>query len=211
MDVKFEQDSIEKISKEIGGIEYKAKRIFQQAVNRTMTKAVEYEREAVRKRYVISAGGEIDLWKQIRKKSATYSNPVGQIISSSTMNRMSSFLVTPRRLAHGAGRPAAYRGKVLRDSPTEQVKGFMVRFRSGREEFVHRVDGKKYETPKLLAERLAKKLDPTKIEPLYSPATPFMAAKGWAGDDSEVQKKTAELLEKNIRKQIDRFLKARDS
>lgn len=90
MDVKFEQDSIEKISKEIGGIEYKAKRIFQQAVNRTMTKAVEYEREAVRKRYVISAGGEIDLWKQIRKKSATYSNPVGQIISSSTMNRMPS-------------------------------------------------------------------------------------------------------------------------
>lgn len=210
MEIRFEQDAIERISKEIGGIDYKAKRIFQQAVNITTKKAVDYTREAVRKRYVISAGGKIDLYKQIQKKAATYANPVGQIISSSKMNRMSSFYVTPRILAHGASRPRTYRGKVLRKSSMSDIDGFMVQFKNGHKEFVHRVEGKKYKTKSILRERLKKKLDPTKIEPVYSPATPFMTAKGWAGNNAEVEKKTAKLLEKNIRKYMDKFLKARD-
>lgn len=200
-------EKIEKISQEIGDIPYKARKIFQKAVNDTSKVALKKEIESVRKRYAFSAGGNINLQEQIKRKSATYANPMSEIISRSAINRLSQFYVTPRRLSHGAGRPKTYRGKVLRQGSVKPQKGFMVRFKSGHEEFVHRIKGKEYAPGAARQYRVSRGLDLTKIAPVYSPATPSMVGKVW---ETGVREETAELLQKNIQIQIDKYLKARD-
>lgn len=208
IDVKIDDQMIQEIADQIGGMQYKSRRIFQQSLNQTAKEAVELERDGVRKRYAFTAGGKINLYEQIRKKSATYATPMSEILSQSTANRLSWFYITPRTLAHGAGRPKMYRGKVLREGSVKPVKGFMVRFKSGHEEFVHRIEGQTYRDGPAKAYREANHLDVTKIAPVYSPATPSMAGKAWVLEG--VREETAKLLRVNVQKNIDKFLKMRD-
>lgn len=223
MDVRidFEKDAIARISNEIGGIPYKARRIFQLAVSDT-TKAVEkLEKKAIKEEYYIgrSAGSHnINLPREIRKKAGTYANPVGEILVASAMKRMSSYFVSPKRLAIGAGRPKVYKGKAIRSNKAVSFartgpngrsdKAFMVQFPSGHKELVHKVWGETYKQEPYKSYRKRRGYELTKIEPVYSAATPFLASKMWK---KNVEKEAGDLLQKNIRKYIDQFLSVRDS
>lgn len=223
MDVRvdFEKAAIARISKEIGDIPYKARRIFQLAVSDTTKAAEKLEKQAIKEEYHLgrSAGSHnISLQKEVRKKAGTYANPVGEILSVSAMKRMNSYFVTPRKLAIGSGRPKVYKANSLRKNKPvafarsgpngRSDKAFMVQFPSGHKELVHKVYGETYKQEPYKSYRKSHGYELTKIEPVYSAATPFLVSKTWR---KRVEAETGAILQKNIRKYIDQFLEVRDS
>ena len=95
--------------------------------------------------------------------------------------------------------------KDLYDRERGGVKMFMVRFKEGGIQMVSRVPGKTYSSGHggKLKERLAKKLDTTKIEVEYAPSETHMFSKAYDGIDEKVAAK----LQQNTKKYINKFLK----
>lgn len=211
---KIEPDkaALDRITKEIGGLAYKAPTILKEAANDTGKYALKLTLMEAEKRYDYNHA-KINLASEVRRKSATYANPRTVISVKSHMNKMIHFNVTPGRVANVSGRPDSYKGRVLRSSSMKTlydherggVKMFMVRFKKGGIQVVSRVPGKKYssESGGKLKERMEKKLDTTKIDVVHAPSETHMFSKTWSGVDAKV----AEKLQQNTKRYINKFLK----
>lgn len=210
--VEPDTEALHRITKAIGGFAYKAPAIMKDAANATGRYAMKLALKEAEKRYDYNHA-KINLAGEVRRKSATYANPRTVISVKSHMNKMIHFNVTPGRVANVSGRPAAYKGRVLKNSSMKDlydrerggVKMFMVRFKEGGIQMVSRVPGKTYSSGHggKLKERLAKKLDTTKIEVEYAPSETHMFSKAYDGIDEKVAAK----LQQNTKKYINKFLK----
>lgn len=211
--VEADREALERITEIIGGFAYKAPSILKDAANATGRYAMKLSLKEAEKRYDYNHA-KINLASKVRRKSATYANP-RTIITAETdhMNKMIHFNVTPGRVANVSGRPASYKGRVLKSSSMKTlydhdrggVKMFMVRFKEGGIQVVSRVPGKSYSSGHggKLKERLAKKLDSTKIEVEHAPSETHMFSKAWDGVDEKVAAK----LQQNTKRYINKFLK----
>lgn len=186
--------ALKSISEAIGGISYKAPTILKDAVNATGKNALKKIRKKIEDKYDTSSK-KIDLQKALRRQSATYANPRTIITAVSPVLSLGYFNVNPRQVAHGRDRPAVYRGAVLKGEQKELVfgkyKGFMVRFKSGHEDVVVRTPGS------------------SEIKTLKSPSVRSMTRTVY--QEEGVEAETIMLLQKNLNRYIDRFLKARNT
>lgn len=201
--IKPDEEALRKISDKIGNIPYKAPTILKDAANETGKMAMQRVQQGIRQRYVYKDSA-VRLKEHIKRKSATYQNPRTIIEARGTMNSMSDFVVTPRRLSRGANRAGPYAVHVLRSTSPVRMneRTFMVQFKSGHIAVVQRIPGKKY-SDKYALEREAKHLDVTKIKELKGPSIAHMAS----GVYHEVEGEIGIRLQANIQKHIDRFMK----
>lgn len=216
IDSTVDEASLENIINAIDGISYKAPTLLKNALNATGKESMKQLREGIAKRYAITSPG-IDLQKSLRRISATYANPRTIMQSSGLRNTLADFVVSPRRLAHGASRPKSYSGKVLisralKELEVNKQKPFITRFNNGEgkkwhDDIVVRVPGKEYKDAQKRRERLKKRLDLTKIEVLTTVATPQMMGVVYNREVSEDESKR---LVENLRKEIKKFFNARD-
>lgn len=200
---------LQRITEEIGNIAYKAPTILKNAANATGKFAMKRINEGIEKEYDITSSA-VNLRESIKRKSATYANPYTTIKSHSPMTRMTDFYVSPRIPAIKGKRPNVYCGHVIGTYGNKKIvrngiKAFIVRFHSGHEALVYRVPGETYENKSKLRERQEKHMDTTRIDEVHSPAIPFMMLKMFRKHEKDIENE----LSKNVKKQIDSFLKRR--
>ena len=199
-----EEAALNRITKALDGISYKAPTVLKDAANETGKYAEKKIVDTATKRYVFD--NTIHLKNAIKRKRATYANPRTILSIKSSMNKMIHFMVTPGKPANLPGRPSVYKGKVLRQSAIKPlyengVKAFIIKFTNGGAQVVRRMPGKTY-SGKNLAKRRAKKLDTTKIDVMYSPSETHMMAKGYVLSETDINNQ----LQKNIKKHINKLM-----
>lgn len=210
MEVSFDADkaALDKITKEIGDIAYKAPTILKDAANATGKEAVRAIKEGLAKRYDFT--GEDRPENSLKRKSATYANPRTIISASGPMHGIEDFRAGPFRLTSKRRSRPVIRGRVLRSSGIRTLRkygnnAFVVRFDSGHMAVVVRNPQKRYENQQKLAKRAQAGLDTSKIEVIDSPNAASMAGKAF----EERQDDIGEMLQKNMAKYIARFNEGR--
>ena len=192
LNIEFEPEkaALERITKAIGGVAYKAPTILKDASNATGKYAMNRIFREIEKRYDYDDQA-IRIKKAIKRKSATYANPRTIIQASSTMNKLLNFHVSPRMVAITGTRPDVYKAHVLKGNGDKLVikdgfKGFIVRFQNGHEELVARSSKERYPVKKL-----------------FAPSETHMARHGFENSEEKIEKKLEENLQKFTRKFIE--------
>lgn len=194
VNVQFEpeKEALERISRAIGGVSYKAPTILKDASNATGRYAMNRIFREIEKRYDYDDNA-IHLKEAIKRKSATYANPRTIIHARSTMNKLMNFHVSPRTVSVTGARPEVYKGHVLRGHGDKSVikdgfKGFIVRFKNGHEEMVARDSSSRYP-----------------VNTLFAPSETHMAKRGFEESEEKIHQK----LEQNLQKFTQKFLNSR--
>lgn len=208
--VDVEKD-LQKLTKQLDGVWYKAPSVLKDAANATGKYAMKQLGKASEKRYDYR-DDETRLAAHLRRKSASYANPYSVITAKGKMNALTKFHVSPMTLAHGSSKPGAYAAHVLKGQSDKALEGngkmskaFVVRFKkSGHIALVQREYGKKYKNP---GERTSKHLDPTKIVQKDTSSPVHMASKVYDLEQDAIGEK----LKHYTQMYIDKFMKARAS
>lgn len=167
------------------------------------------KKDLVEKAEEVYALKEPDFEKSIRLQRATKSKPWATLIIEGAAKQLVDFDYEANSGAEGA------KGKLLNaggmkdlTEKTRELKGFVVRFKSGHVAVVRREPNERYTNPDKLADRRKKKLDTSKLRVYYSPSVVHMLGnkKDVFG---KVEPKIQENLHKKIEKQIEKILRGR--
>lgn len=197
LNIEFEpeKDALERITKAIGGVAYKAPTILKDASNATGKYAMNQIFREVEKRYDYDDQA-IKIKEAIKRKPATYANPRTIIHAKTYMNRLMNFHVTPRTIAISGARPDVYKGHVLKGTCDEPV------IKNGFKGFIMRIQNKKSGTSHdELVARASKNRYPVKT--LFAPSETHMATYGFENSEEKIEKKLKENLKKFTRKFIE--------
>lgn len=192
--VDVEKD-LQKITKQLDGVWYKAPSVLKDAANATGKYAMKQLGKASEKRYDYR-NDETRLAAHLRRKSASYANPYSVITAKGKMNALTKFHVSPMTLAHGSSRPGIYAAHVMKGLSDKSLEGnrnkskaFIVKFHSGHVAAVQR------------------DLDSTKLEEKKTISPVHMASKVYDLEQDAIGEK----LRHYTQMYIDKFMKARAS
>lgn len=194
--IRVEVDqALQRITKQLDGVWYKAPSVLKDAANATGKYAMKRLIKTSEKRYDYRED-ETRLADHLRRKSASYANPFSVIKVKGNMNALTKFHVSPMTLAHGSSRPGVYAAHVLKGHSDKSLEGnkdkskaFVVKFQSGHIAVVQRELG----TKKIVENRT--------ISPVH------MASKVYDLEEDTIGKK----LQYYTQMYIDKFMKARGS
>lgn len=195
--IDINQKDLKRIEDALTGVEKTAPNVLKIALNATAKQTRSELSKKARKAYAVKVSG---FNKSMNTKNATTGKLEAVIKTKGEAMELGQFRAAPFRVANGDDRPENIRGKVLTQSQMadlvkSDIKAFVVKFKSGHVAVVERVPGKKM------------KSNPHKefLRKLLSPSIPQMI-----GNEKEVygevRTKIGQLLEENIRKQVDRVL-----
>ncbi len=196
LNIEFEpeKDALERITKAIGGVAYKAPTILKDASNATGKYAMNQIFREVEKRYDYDDQA-IKIKEAIKRKPATYANPRTIIHAKTYMNRLMNFHVTPRTIAISGARPDVYKGHFLKGPGDEPV------IKNGFKGFIMRIQNKNGTVHDELVARASKNRYPVKT--LFAPSETHMATYGFENSEEKIEKKLKENLQKFTRKFIE--------
>lgn len=202
-------EALEKITKQLDGVWYKAPTVLKDAANATGRYAMKQMVKSSEKRYDYKDDAT-RLATHLRRKSASYANPFSVMTVKGSMSALTKFHVSPMTLAHGRSRPGSYAAHVMKGQADKALggndkmsKAFVVRFKkSGHVALVQREYGETYKNPE---ERKSKHLDPTKIVEKSTSSPVHMASKIYDLEQDAIGAK----LQHYTQMYIDKFMKAR--
>lgn len=195
--IKVESNDLKRIENALVGLEKKAPNVLKTAINATARQSRRELSTKAKKTYAVKLSG---FNKSMKMKDATIGKMEAVIKTRGKAMELGQFRASPFRVTNGADRPKVMKGKVIterqmKELVNDDIKAFVVKFRSGHVAVVERVPGKKM------------KSNPKKefLRKLLSPSIPQMV-----GNEKEVygemRPKIDQLLQENISRQIDRIL-----
>lgn len=200
---QVEMQDLTQIESALGMLKDKTKYVLRAAINATAKQTVRLLTEEANREYYISQG---KVKKTLSVKNATVGTLAATVTSKEPVNELYDFKVSPRTYIRGGGVAGGYKGNVRRDkeaaklvlkpgAASDQYKAFVVKYQSGHVTVGQRVPGK----------QMKSKPDKEFVKTLLSPSTPNMLGyeKGVYG---VVEPQMYDMLQRNIREQIERFL-----
>lgn len=188
------ENDLQKITKQLDGVWYKAPSVLKDAANATGKYAMRRMTRASEKRYDYRED-ETRLSEHLKRKSASYANPYSIITVNGKMNALTKFHVSPMTLAHGRSRPGIYAAHVLGGKSNKALEGdnnfskaFVVKFSSGHIAAVQRQTGS------------GKIVEKKTVSPMH------MASKVYDLEQDAIGAK----LQQYTQKYIDKFMKERE-
>lgn len=191
-----EKEALERISRAIGGVSYKAPTILKDASNATGRYAMNRIFREIEKRYDYDDQA-IKIKEAIKRKSATYANPRTIIHASTTMNKLMNFHVSPRTISITGARPDVYKSHVLKGNSDKET------YKNGFKAFIMRIKNENGTTHDELVARKSKSRYP--VTTLYAPSETHMAQEGFKNSEEKIAKK----LEANLQKFTQKFIDSR--
>ena len=189
---QVDMQDLTRIESALGMMKDKTKYVLRAAINTTAKQTVTLLADEVRKTLSIDR--------------ATVGTLTAIVTSAEPVNELYDFKVSPRTYIRGSGVPRGYKGNVRRDknagslvlkpgSGGDQYRAFVVKYKSGHMTVGQRVPGK----------RMKSQPDKEFVKSLLSPSTPNML--GYEeGVYGVVEPQMYDMLQRNIQKQIRRFL-----
>ncbi len=200
---QVDMQDLTRIESALGMMKDKTKYVLRAAINTTAKQTVTLLADEANREYYIS---KAKVRKTLSIDRATVGTLTAIVTSAEPVNELYDFKVSPRTYIRGSGVPRGYKGNVRRDknagslvlkpgSGGDQYRAFVVKYKSGHMTVGQRVPGK----------RMKSQPDKEFVKSLLSPSTPNML--GYEeGVYGVVEPQMYDMLQRNIQKQIRRFL-----
>lgn len=198
VDIQFEpeKEALERITKALGGLSYKAPTILKDASNATGRYAMRRIFREIEERYDYDHNA-IKIKEVVKRKYATYSNPRTIIHANSIMNKLMNFHVSPRTISITGARPDVYKSHVLKGNGDKET------YRKGYKAFIMRITNENGTTHDELVARNSKAR--YKVKTMYAPSETQMAQNGFEKSEEKIDKKLKANLQKFTQKYLNKL------